>query len=206
MTTADIIKEFNNSINLEEEYSLKTLVSIITKIYKEKKVVKKVKKIIDEDENMILFTGKENIYSQHYKCNFIIDGITFNCSEQWMMYSKANLFLDEIMKEKILKSSNPVEMKRLGKKVKNFDCNEWEKVCDNVVYMGNLNKFTQNIELKEQLLNTGDKLIVEASFWDKRWGSGFNIMKTKEKLLKKEKIGENRLGNIIMKVRDELRK
>ena len=159
-----------------------------------------------EDENMILFSGKENIYSQFYKCNFIIGTNIFNCCEQWMMYSKAIFFLDEETEDKILKSSDPSEIKKLGRQVKHFEDDKWDLIKENVIFKGNLEKFSQNPELKEKLLNSGNKLIVEASSWDSIYGSGFNVETTKEKILNKEKIGQNLLGKAIMRVRDELRK
>ena len=157
-----------------------------------------------ENDQLVLFTGKETIYSQFYGCNFIIDGITFNCCEQWMMYNKAVLFSDDKIKEKILNSNDPKIIKKLGRKVKDFDYSRWLSVCNDVVYKGNLEKFSQNPELKEKLLNTGDKLIIECSWWDKKWGSGFGIKNTQNRIKKGEEIGENKLGLAIMRVRSNL--
>ncbi len=102
-----------------------------------------------EDDEMILFTGKTNIYSQFYTCEFIIGEKKFNCAEQWMMYSKAIFFNDEETANKILNESSPKEIKQLGREVKNFDDNKWMIIAKDVVYMGNLNKFNQNPELKK---------------------------------------------------------
>jgi ribA/ribD-fused uncharacterized protein len=150
-----------------------------------------------EDENMILFSGKENIYSQFYKCNFTIGTDTFNCCEQWMMYSKAIFFLDEETEDKILKSSDPKEIKKLGRQVKNFDDDKWDLIKEKVIFKGNIEKFSQNEELKEKLLNSGNKLIVEASSWDSIYGSGFNVETTKEKILNNEDIEVHELSIIV---------
>ena len=150
---------------------------------------------------MILFTGKTNIYSQFYTCEFIIGEKKFNCAEQWMMYSKAIFFNDEETAQKILNESSPKEIKQLGREVKGYDDDKWILIADEIVYMGNLNKFNQNPELKEKLLKTGNKLIYEAMNYDKRWGTGFDI---ENSLKNKDKWGENRLGKAIMRVRETL--
>jgi len=43
-----------------------------------------------------------------------------------------------------------------------------------IVYEGNLAKFTQNKDLKEEMLATGDKIFVEASPLDNIWGIGLD--------------------------------
>lgn len=44
--------------------------------------------------------------------------------------------------------------------------------CLSIVYKGNLAKFTQNQKLQEELLNTEDRFLVEASPLDSIWGIG----------------------------------
>jgi ribA/ribD-fused uncharacterized protein len=89
-----------------------------------------------------------------------------------MMHQKATFFNDTETAELIMLTSHPKEQKQLGRRVKNFDVNEWSKVNLGFVYKGNLEKFTQNEDLKAQLLSTGNKLLVEASPYDQIWGIG----------------------------------
>ena len=56
--------------------------------------------------------------------------------------------------------------------IRNFDKSTWDKNCLAIVYEGNLAKFTQNQDLKEQMLATEDKIFVEASPLDNIWGIG----------------------------------
>lgn len=49
------------------------------------------------------------------------DGISFSCTEQEFMYRKAMLFEDEEVADKILKSSDPKQIKKLGRLVKNYN-------------------------------------------------------------------------------------
>lgn len=128
----------------------------------------------------------------------------FSNAEQFMMYCKAKLFKDEMMAKKIMETDNPNEIRSLGRLVTNFDPVKWEEKCDQVVTQACYLKFSQNKELKEKLLATGDKLLVEASPYDKKWGIGlskYNAIKTK----KENWPGENRLGKCLMNVREKLK-
>lgn len=55
-------------------------------------------------------------------------------------------------------------------------------------------KFTQNQELMEKLLATGTRILREHTGRDKYWGDGG-----------KKFTGKNRLGVLLMQVRDKLR-
>jgi len=91
-----------------------------------------------------------------------------------MMAEKAKLFNDFEVYSKIMQSTDPREQKTLGKLVRNFNDKKWVDICKKIVYNGNLAKFSQNSELKDYLLSTGDKEIVEASAYDIRWGIGLS--------------------------------
>ena len=67
-------------------------------------------------------------FSQWYPCAFEVDGITYNCAEQYMMAEKARVFNDEEVLSKILVTSNPKDIKALGREVKNFDAMKWSSV------------------------------------------------------------------------------
>lgn len=156
---------------------------------------------MNEETKYIFFWN--GIYSQWYKAQMFIDGINYTSCEQYMMHQKALTFEDMEIAEEILKAKTPAEQKMLGRKIKNFDRTVWDKVCMSIVYKGNYYKFTQNEELKKELLSTGNKIIVEASPIDFIWGIGMaeadegieNPINWK---------GLNLLGNAIMLVRNEL--
>lgn len=121
------------------------------------------------DKHVFFWNG---IYSQWHLAKMNIDGITFNSCEQYMMFKKALLFEDIEIANLILKETNPREQKNWGRKIQNFDKAIWDANCLSIVYKGNLAKFTQNEKLKEELLGTGDRFLVEASPLDKIWGIG----------------------------------
>ena len=128
--------------------------------------------------------------------------LEFHTSEQYMMYFKALLMGDDEVAEKILATKGPGEAKALGREVKNFDQQLWDANCDGVVERANLLKFSQNQRLKDVLLGTGDRELVETSPNDRIWGIGFD---TEHALDNVDKWGENRLGKALMRVRDQLR-
>ena len=99
-------------------------------------------------DKFIFFWG--GIYSQWCPSPFTIDGVEYNCTEQYMMAKKALLFEDEEAHRKIMSTRLPYEQKAYGRKVKGFDKDKWEAICKDVVYEANLAKFTQNPEMKRK--------------------------------------------------------
>jgi len=114
------------------------------------------------------------IYSQWHKAPMTIDGIEYNSCEQYMMHQKALLFDDHIIADLIMQEKNPKEQKKYGRQIRNFDKALWEKNCLAIVFEGNLAKFSQNPELKAEMLSTGNKIFVEASPLDNIWGIGLD--------------------------------
>jgi ribA/ribD-fused uncharacterized protein len=100
---------------------------------------------------------------------------------------------------------HPKTIKALGRQVINFDEKEWDKVKYKIVLNGNYYKFSQNVDMLEALRSTGNKVLVEASPYDKVWGVGLD--ENNEKIYNPSYWkGENLLGFALMEVRDELKK
>ena len=142
--------------------------------------------------------------SQWWSAKFIIKGITFSSTEQFMMAEKARLFNDLEIYNQILKCKSPVQFKQLGRKIKGFDEEVWKENRINIVYTGNLAKFKQNPELMGYLISTKKKIVVEASSHDSIWGIGLDENNEHIKNPLKWK-GLNLLGFILMQVRDDLK-
>lgn len=144
------------------------------------------------------------VFSQWHHSSFSVDGITYGTAEQFMMASKARLFNDTDTLVKILASTNPKEQKRLGREVKNFDPKVWDEHKFSVVYIGNYAKFTQNKQLQDALLATGETTMVEASPLDTIWGIGLaeDDYRAKDR---SQWRGENYLGRVLDAVRARIR-
>lgn len=147
------------------------------------------------------FSGNNSPLSNWYPAKFIVDNETFSCSEQYMMWAKANLFGDTEMAQKILKSTSPKEHKAFGRKVKNFDPKIWDQNKEKIVLKALQAKFGQNPHLMNILQKTRPTLLVEASPWDKIWGIGYD--ETKAQQVDPSKWGQNLLGKLLTQVRDE---
>ncbi|MBN9297574.1 MAG: NADAR family protein [Filimonas sp.] len=146
----------------------------------------------------------KSCFSQWWVAPFIVDGLTFQTAEHWMMAEKARLCNDTTALSNILLVKEPIAAKKLGRGVKNFDPAIWNKHKMDTVVKGNLHKFSQHPELKAFLLNTGNKVIVEASPRDQIWGIGLGATNPKAQDPRTWR-GQNLLGFALMEVRDQLR-
>ena len=141
--------------------------------------------------------------SNWYKSSFSIDGIDFTTVEKYMMYSKAKLMGDEEIAKEILRINDPAKIKKLGRKVKNWDEDRWVNNRERIVSEALFGKFSQNEELKKKLLKTKGSILVEAAPNDKIWGIG--MRSTNKNATQPEKWkGLNLLGKCLMATRDKL--
>jgi len=128
------------------------------------------------------------------------EGIRYNCCEQYMMYKKAQLFFDMETAKQILKEKDPYHQQKLGRTIKNFNNDIWDKNKVGIVWYGNFLKFTQHQDLKEKLLATENKILAEASPYDLVWGVGYGE-KDNDILECHKWKGQNLLGEVLMSVR-----
>jgi len=158
-------------------------------------------KVSDEHGYMAQW-ARSPFQADDHPASFSTQCITYNNAEGYMMAHKAFLFNDVPTAHEILRATNPREIKQWGRKVKNFNEETWTAKRDEIVYQGNLLKFRDNKAIREKLLATGDKILVEASPKDALWGIGFAEDHALEHL---EEWGENLLGKALMRVRETLR-
>lgn len=150
---------------------------------------------------MITFYGKNSPYSNFYYVEFEYKGYKVTSSEQAFMLEKALMF-DKSMVERILSTTNPAEIKKLGRKVKNFDEKKWNEVRYDIMVDILCAKFSTE-PLKTELLNTGIEFIVEASPTDKIWGAGLALGDPRLNYAKYYP-GRNLLGHALMDARARL--
>ncbi len=145
------------------------------------------------------------IYSNWYLCEFTdpTTQIRFSNTEQAFMWYKANFFADVETRDKIASEPDPRKAKELGRTVKNYNNSMWEFVRFGYMSYANWLKFTQNPLLKETLLQTDEKVLVEASPVDCIWGVGLDSRDPKI-LDETNWRGQNLLGKCLMAVRANL--
>ena len=131
------------------------------------------------------FRGKYQFLSNFYETPVTWNGLTYLNNEA--AFQSAKTFSDR----ECFTNLDPSSAKKLGRKVQLRS--DWENVKDDVMYEICKAKFSQNTELKKRLLSTGNEHLEEGNTWgDKIWGTVNGI-------------GENRLGKILMRIREELR-
>ena len=146
----------------------------------------------------------KSCFSQWYEAPFEADGIVYPTAEHYMMAGKAKLFHDGETLAKILTAKTASEAKKLGRLVKGFDDDIWQKHRFDIVVSANLAKFGYFPELKAFLMSTSRRVLVEASPTDRIWGIGLAANDSKSTDPSQWK-GLNLLGFAVMEVRQQLR-
>lgn len=141
--------------------------------------------------------------SQWYPARFEVDGVPFATAEHYMMYRKALLFSDHDAAEKIRRAPNPGAAKALGRSVRGFVESVWLEHRSAIVEDGNYAKFSQSAELREYLVNTKQRVLVEASPVDRVWGIGLSADDEDVQNPLKWR-GLSLLGFALMRVRERL--
>ena len=122
--------------------------------------------------------------------SFELDGQRWPTSEH---YFQANKFANGPDREAIRNADGPMLAARMGRSRKRPMLADWEEVKDDVMRRAVLKKFQSHPDIRDVLLSTDDEDIVEASPTDSYWGCGADGN------------GLNRLGQILMEVRERLR-
>ena len=135
------------------------------------------------------FRGKYYFLSNFFPAEVTYNGLTYQNNEAAFQAQKTYSKEERIE----FTTLEPRDAKRRGRRVRLR--RDWEQVKDRIMEEIVRAKFSQNEELKEQLLATGDAQLVEGNRWnDRYWGVDI-----------RSGVGENHLGKILMKVRSELR-
>lgn len=184
--------------------------------------------------NYTFFFHLTSPFSNFHPAKFEYKDLTFISNEQFMMYSKAKNFGDEVSAEKIISINNDplaqkfingelsreeitqdkelsiqwqnlmMKAKKLGRGVQNYDEEVWNRRRSKIVLFGARLKFTQNEDLKQILLSTGDTSMVEASRFDPIWSCGLTEYDAKRTPPEKWP-GLNLLGKVLDELKSELK-
>jgi ribA/ribD-fused uncharacterized protein len=141
---------------------------------------------------------------QWYPSDMQVDGVSFPTAEHYMMWRKARLFGDTDTERQLFETDSPAVAKQLGRRVRNFHSDVWDRHRFDVVVDGSLAKFEQNPRLLRYLLDTRDSILAEASPVDNIWGIGFEASdpRATDPL---QWTGLSLLGFALMRARERLR-
>lgn len=136
------------------------------------------------------FQGEYRWLSNFYPASVTYMGIYFTTAEHAYQAAKCAKKEDAYI---IADLPSPADAKRKGKRVTMRD--DWEDVKDDIMYDIVYLKFASHPTLTKKLLDTGDDTLMEGNYWnDTYWGVD-----------KRSGRGQNKLGKILMRVREELR-
>lgn len=130
-------------------------------------------------------------FSNFSPYGFLLEGEYWPTSEH---YFQAQKFENESLQEKIRLMDSPMKAAVEGRNRKNILRKDWEDIKDSVMYKAVYLKFSQNKEIATLLLSTGESELIEHTTNDDYWADGGDGH------------GKNKLGIILMSVREALRK
>jgi ribA/ribD-fused uncharacterized protein len=134
------------------------------------------------------FTGPYRFLSNFEPCPIYYGGIHFYHVEGAYVAAKT---LDLELRKEIATIVEAGKVKRKGRQIEL--CPDWEEEKLSIMESLLRRKFEQGGELAEKLLATNDAELIEGNWWgDVFWG----VCRGK---------GENHLGKLLMKIREELR-
>ena len=155
------------------------------------------------NEEVLAFFGELNPLSNFHPCKFNLEGETFNSSEQYIQWTKAKYSNDSIAMERIMNCEDAADCKEVSRDITNLDRIGWAKSAESLCYQGIKAKYTQNNHLLDKLLDTGDKILVEASY-DEIWGTG-QPLGSRDCLCQTKWKSVGILGKILMRIRNDLK-
>lgn len=135
--------------------------------------------------------GEHGCFSNFYRSRIFLDGKHWPTTEH---YFQAQKFAGTQREEEIRRAKTPSEAANLGRSRKHPLRKDWEHVKDDIMRRALVAKFTQHDDLRAILLGTGEAQLVEHTANDSYWGDGGDGS------------GKNRLGQLLMSVRQELRR
>ena len=133
------------------------------------------------------FSEEYRWLSNFYHAPIVYNGVRYSSTEVAYQAAKA---IDDDTRARFV-GLNSSAAKRLGREI--HLRSDWDIVKDKVMYDVCLLKFTTHDDLKQKLLATGERELIEGNWWgDTYWGVCNGI-------------GKNMLGQTLMKIRSEIR-
>ncbi len=127
-------------------------------------------------------------YSNH---GFTKNGIFYKTVEH---YYQSEKFSDPDIKNKIINADTPKEASNIGRDRSLKRIDDFKSIKNQVMFEGILEKFRQHRDISYKLIETRNRGIAEATVDEYYWGIG------------KDKSGKNVIGDILVKVRERIKK
>ena len=209
-STAEDAQQLNNLLNwwTQESYDYyhEWLAETVDILKKAGKIPDKLK-VSGKEVDAYFFHRPEEPHgylSNWFSSPFDLDGMHFTSVEQYIMYRKCKIFGDEISAKAVLATEDTAAQQAIGRKAAGYIGSIWAGMRQMVVLRGLMAKFSQNEDLKQKLLDTGDAYLVECAGSDKIWACGIRLNDDK-RFNAENWTGDNILGFALMEVREMLR-
>lgn len=165
-------------------------------------------------DRFVAYNGDQAEFSNFYVAPFKAPVLTandrpvmeFQSVEQYFAYNKAILFGDNEIAQKIMAHTRGAKLKADGRNVgKNsgrpYSDEAWQPYVQQVLQTGMQAKFSQNPSLRDLLLSTGSRYLVEGNGSDNHYGAGIWSYQITDRSYRN---GDNLQGKMLMGVRDQL--
>lgn len=142
-----------------------------------------------ENDLYISRADPDNPLGTHAAFSFELEGKVWPTVEHYFQGMK---FTDEIRQEQVRMAATPIQARNLGRKRHKSLRPDWKRVRETIMTRAVYTRCCTYPHLAQELLDTGDRNIVENSNFDYFWGCG------------RDRRGDNRYGEVLMKVRGKL--
>jgi hypothetical protein len=150
-----------------------------------------------------LFFTRHSPFSNHYtKDPFTLGNTTYSTTEQFYFANKADKMKDVDQYLAVMAETDPALVLKEGKKIQNHSGVEWADMAVEVMKIGNMAKYSQNVGVRTQLLATAPTMLAESSKADDYWGTGYDL--THPDRNNQDLWGSNFLGQILVQIRHDL--
>ena len=152
-------------------------------------------------DGALLFYGNGSNFSNFSKATFTVNNVKYESSEQYFQHQKAIRSGNRDIAAQILQTKDAKESYLLGKNI-THNLQLWnDKIAKEIIEIGLRAKFEQNPPLLQELMDTGNKVLIHCNPHDKKWSNGLG-MTDKDAADPSKWKGENKLGIILCAIRD----
>ncbi len=130
----------------------------------------------EEVGDMLVFFGGQSPFSNFHESKFMVNGVTYDCNERLYVHSKAVFAEDIDAINAVMSADTPQNIKHISDALNSkINIKMWMDSMANKAMKEGVNaKFSQSIYLKDFLVKTGKKVLVEANPRDTHWSCGLS--------------------------------